>query len=350
MRCNSAPLRARMNTPAAFRFASAVNADRLVAGVPTAARLARALRMVAGDAPLALVLPEGRALAPRTLEEIARLAPGMVVEVRAHAEGIVIPGEALPDGERLAAIIAQTAPVPAPPADPRAALDAAGRAVLRATAKPSDGIVSRRLNRPLSRAVSGLLLRLGWVRPGHATVLTALAALAMFACLIAFPSPVGLAAGAVLFQIASVIDGVDGEIARATFRSSKAGASLDSLVDALTNLAFLGGAGASFGMQGEDTAAIIAAGAFGVQAVGLAILGSAAWRREGVLHFEGAKRARLAQQQQRRTLLDDIVGRDFYCFAFLLAALGGVLGIALGVFLAASLVWLAVVIRTALSS
>lgn len=336
-----------MTGTAAFRFASAMNADRLVAGVPAAARLARVLRSVAGDAPLVLVLPEGSALAPRTMAEIARLVPGMAVEVRASAEGLVIPGETLPDAEALAAVLAGAAPVPPPPADLRAALDAAGRAILRATSKSSDGIVSRRLNRPLSRAVSGHLLRLGGVRPGHATVLTALAALAMLACLIAVPSPAGLAAGAVLFQIASVIDGVDGEIARATFRSSKAGASLDSLVDALTNLAFLGAAGASFAMQGEGTAALVAAGACGVQAIGLAFLGSAAWRREGVLHFEGAKRARLAQQEQRRTLLDDIVGRDFYCFAFMLAALGGVLGIALGVFLAASLVWLAVVIRAA---
>lgn len=336
-----------MTGTAAFRFASAMNADRLVAGVPAAARLARVLRSVAGDAPLVLLLPDGSALAPRTMAEIARLAPGMAVEVRTSAEGMVIPGEALPDAEALAAILAQATPVPAPPADPLAALDAAGRAILRATSKASDGIVSRRLNRPLSRAVSGLLLRLGGVRPGHATVLTALAALAMLACLIAVPSPAGLAAGAVLFQIASVIDGVDGEIARATFRSSRAGASLDSLVDALTNLAFLGAAGASFAMQGEGTAALVAAGACGVQAIGLAFLGSAAWRREGVLHFEGAKRARLAQQEQRRTLLDDIVGRDFYCFAFMLAALGGVLGIALGVFLAASLVWLTVVIRAA---
>lgn len=338
-----------MTTPAAFRFASATNADRLVAGVSAAARLARALRAVRGDAPLVLVLAEGQALAPRTLAEIARLAPGMAVDVRASADGLVIPGEAMPDAEVLAAILAQAAPVPAPPADPRAALDRAGRAVLRGTSKASDGIVSRRLNRPLSQAVSAQLLRLGWVRPGHATVLTALAALAMLGCLVAFPSPAGLAAGAVLFQIASVIDGVDGEIARATFRSSRSGASLDSLVDALTNLAFLGGAGAGFALQSESTAALIAAGACGVQAIGLAILGSSAWRREGVLHFEGAKRARLAQQQQRRTLLDDIVGRDFYCFAFMLAALGGVLPVALGVFLAASLVWLAVVARTALS-
>ncbi|WP_086617724.1 CDP-alcohol phosphatidyltransferase family protein [Erythrobacter tepidarius] len=335
-----------MTSPLAFRFASAAHADRLVAGLPAAARLARAVRSVAADAPLVLVLPGGSALAPRTMAEIARLAPGIAVELRTGAEGLVVPGETLPDAAALAAILAGAAPVPAASADPAAALDAAGRAILRGTAKPGDGIVARAINRPLSRAVSGLLLQLGWVRPGHATMLTALTALAMLACLLAFPTPAGLAAGAALFQLASVIDGVDGEIARATLRSSKAGASLDSLVDALTNLAFLAGAGISFALQGGQAAALFAAGACAVQALGLALLGRAAWQREGVLHFDTAKRVRQGQQAQRRSLIDAIAARDFYCFAFMLAALAGVLDIALGVFLAASLVWLAEVIRT----
>lgn len=335
-----------MTSPAAFRFASATHADRLVAGVPAAARLAQALRAVQADAPLVLVLPEGGALAPATLAEIARLAPGMAVAIRTRAEGCVIPGEALPDAAELAAILAGAAPPPSPPADPLAALDAAGRAILCATAKAGDGIVARALNRPISRAVSARLLRLGWVRPGHATVLTALAALAMLVCLIAFPSPAGLVAGAVLFQIASVIDGVDGEIARATFRSSRSGASLDSLVDAFTNLAFLGGAGASFALQGEGTAALVGAGACAVQAAGLGLLGRAAWRRERVLHFDSVKRTRQARPAQRRSLIDKLATRDVYAFVFMLAALGGVLASALALFLLASLVWLAVVIRS----
>jgi CDP-L-myo-inositol myo-inositolphosphotransferase len=168
----------------------------------------------------------------------------------------------------------------------------------------------------------------------------------MLVCLIAFPSPAGLVAGAVLFQIASVIDGVDGEIARATFRSSRSGASLDSLVDAFTNLAFLGGAGASFALQGEGTAALVGAGACAVQAAGLGLLGRAAWRRERVLHFDSVKRARQARPAQRRSLIDKLATRDVYAFAFMLAALGGVLASALALFLLASLVWLAVVIRS----
>lgn len=335
-----------MRAPPAFRFAAARHADRLVAGVPAAARLAHALRAVQPDAPLVLVLPEGGALAPATLDEIARLAPRMAVVIRTSAQGCIIPGEALPDAAALAAILAGKAPVPLPSADPLAALGAAERAILSATAKAGDGVVARALNRPISRAISARLLRLGWVRPGHATGLTALVALAMLACLVAWPSPAGLTAGAVLFQLASVIDGVDGEIARATFRSSPSGASLDSLVDALTNLAFLGGAGASFAMQGEPGAALLAAGACGVQAVGLGLLGRAAWRSERVLHFDSLKRARQARPEQRRSLIDQLATRDAYAFAFMLAALAGVLDIALGVFLAASLVWLAVVIRS----
>jgi hypothetical protein len=117
-------------------------------------------------------------------------------------------------------------------------------------------------------------------------------------------------------------------------------------VDALTNLAFLGGAGASFALQGEPATALLAAGACSVQAVGLGLLGYAAWRRERVLHFDSLKRARQAQAAQRRSLIDKLATRDAYAFAFMLAALAGVLDIALGVFLAASLVWLAVVIRS----
>jgi CDP-L-myo-inositol myo-inositolphosphotransferase len=48
----------------------------------------------------------------------------------------------------------------------------------------------------------------------------------------------GLVLGGVLFHVASVVDGVDGEIARATFRVSRRGAVLDTAVDMITNLLF----------------------------------------------------------------------------------------------------------------
>ncbi len=334
----------------AFRFASARTANRLVAGVPAAARLARAFGEAQPGAPLVLTIADGGALIPRTHGEMARLAPGVAVTLVDGEPECVIAGELLPDAAAIAALLAGSAPLPSAPANPDAALADAARKIIRATAKPGDGFVSRRLNRPLSQTVSGLVLRLGWVRPAHATALTALTALAMIACLLAVPTPAGLIAGAVLFQLASVIDGIDGEIARATHRSSKAGASLDSLVDAFTNCAFLGGAGFSFLMQGETSTALVGAAATAMQVTGLTILGRSAWRRERVVHFDSAKAAVAAIHAGSGRLLKDLTGRDFYCFALMLSALGGVLGEALWIFGAASAIWLTYVIHATIAS
>jgi hypothetical protein len=46
-------------------------------------------------------------------------------------------------------------------------------------------------------------------------------------------------------------------------------------------------------------------------------------------------------------MIKDLTSRDFYCFAFMLASLAGLLAWAVTVFCAASLVWLGFVIRTA---
>jgi CDP-L-myo-inositol myo-inositolphosphotransferase len=320
-------------------------ANRLVAGVPAAARLAQGFAAVRPGKPLVIWIADGKALTPHTEAEIARLAPGVAVQIANAAPAEAILAEALTDPAAMAAFL-EGKVHPAPIASD-AALAQAARAIIRATAKPTDGMIARRINRPLSQAMSAQLLRSRRVRPGYATALTAVAALAMLACLVVFPSPAGLAAGAVLFQLASIIDGVDGEIARATRRSSKAGASLDSLIDAFTNCAFLAGAGACFALQGDNGTALVCAAATGVQIVGLTLLGRNAWVRKGVVHFDSAKAAVAPIGAGRGRMLKDLTSRDFYCFAFMLASFAGLLGPAIAVFLAGSLVWLIFVIRTA---
>lgn len=114
---------------------------------------------------------------------------------------------------------------------------AAARKILAATTKASDGIVSRRLNRPVSQRLSGALLHVEGLRPWHLTVVTGAMAVIMFVSFLQ-PGPAGLILGGILFHVASVVDGIDGEIARATFRSSERGALLDSAVDMATNLLF----------------------------------------------------------------------------------------------------------------
>lgn len=348
MRRKSASSRGHMTRAAAFRFASTRNANRLVAGVPAVARLARAYAEAQGAGPLVVVLGDGGAPDARAHAEIARLAPGLAVRFagqveEGQAEGLTIPGETLPDAGAIAALLAGVAPVPHPPADPDAALNAAARRIIRATAKPGDGIVSRRLNRPLSQAASALLLRLAWVRPGHATALNAVIAAGMLACLLT-GTIAGLVAGAVLFQIASIADGIDGEIARATFRTSPSGAAWDSAVDAATNLGFLGGVIANLALRGETGAALIGLAGLGILALGMGLLGLRSRARGEPLNFDGAK-AMLGRRESTFTRwLRYLTMRDFYClFLAVMIALGQVAA-ALTIFTAAAAAWLLTVI------
>jgi CDP-L-myo-inositol myo-inositolphosphotransferase len=91
----------------------------------------------------------------------------------------------------------------------------------------------------------------------------------MFAALL-MGGAAGLVAGGLLYHAASVFDGVDGEIARATFRTSRSGALLDSLIDMATN--FLFGVGLTINLAAREPMALTV-GAWGV---GLFILGMAA--------------------------------------------------------------------------
>lgn len=332
-----------MSSLIGYRFLSARTADQLVAGIPAAARLALSHAAALPGTPLMLVLGGSDTMASFTRAEIARLAPGLVVEATAPEGTIILPGEALPDAVTIRAVQANLAAPPTLPADPKSALRAAAKAIIRSTAKPGDGIISRHCNRPLSQVASAVLLRFTWIRPGHASLLTLLTAMLMLACLMTGTQS-GLVAGAVLFQIASIVDGIDGEIARATFRTSKAGASLDSLIDAFSNVAFLGGAGYNYWLQGRAEDAMIAMVAAGAMAIGLCLLGTLAFQREGIVHFDGAKRIQEQTSSATARLLRDLTSRDFYCFALLAAAIAGVLYVAIKVFLGAVIVWLVAII------
>ena len=100
------------------------------------------------------------------------------------------------------------------------------RLLLRWQLPAKDGFVSRVLNRRISLGITKLLARTG-ITPNQVTlcsfVLT-LAAASSFAR--GFPLWGGL-----LAQLSSIIDGVDGEIARVKFLSSRYGGLLDAILD-----------------------------------------------------------------------------------------------------------------------
>lgn len=132
----------------------------------------------------------------------------------------------------------------------RADLAGAEAMLFGALGKPSDGLVSRLFNRPLSTRLSRRLARHP-VHPGQLTTLTAGCGLAMFAAFLT-GGEYAVLAGCLLFHLASVADGLDGEIARIKFLSSPAGAAWDTAVDMATNLLFLVGLMAAlYAREGE---------------------------------------------------------------------------------------------------
>src|SRR6266545_866142 len=131
--------------------------------------------------------------------------------------------------------------------------------VASAARKPSDGPVARLLNRGLSWRLSLPLLRAG-VSPDAATLLAfVLALLAAGALAAGHEWSAALVAGGVLTQIASMVDGVDGEIARASLRASPAGAFLDSVLDRIADAALLAGLALAAGLDTPTWAALAAA-------------------------------------------------------------------------------------------
>lgn len=103
--------------------------------------------------------------------------------------------------------------------------------------KPQDGFVSRFLNRPISSRITGVLVRF----PIHPTVFTAsIFVLPLVAAVfLVRGNYLSVLLGAAMFQVFSILDGCDGEIARARNLESKFGERLDSLCDFFGSLIYV---------------------------------------------------------------------------------------------------------------
>ena len=103
--------------------------------------------------------------------------------------------------------------------------------------KPQDGFVSRFLNRPVSSRITRLVVKF----PIHPSAFTA--------SIFVFPIAAGVfllrgdylsvLIGAAIFQVFSILDGCDGEIARARNLESKFGERLDNVCDFLGSLIYV---------------------------------------------------------------------------------------------------------------
>jgi 1L-myo-inositol 1-phosphate cytidylyltransferase / CDP-L-myo-inositol myo-inositolphosphotransferase len=289
-------------------FPSAAAADRPIAGVAAAAR---AVRRLTG-------LGDGAEPAEGTRADIERL--------RGTTEVRIEPGTG-----------------------PEIALPTAWE-VIRATGKPGDGFVSRWLNRPISQRATFLVLAIPGIRPGHVTSVNALLTIPMLLCLLQ-GSHAGLLLGAILFQAASVLDGVDGEMARATFRTSREGASLDSAVDMATNFLFVLGLTIHLGQR--DHGAIGWIGALGlIQMIAGNLLIARRTRAQGApLGFDLYKR-----RSGRIGGIVDLVywavqvltGRDCFAFLFMVLTVTGLERVALFIFAGVGTIWFLYVLLSSL--
>ncbi len=112
-------------------------------------------------------------------------------------------------------------------------LKKANRLIVRMSVKGTgDGFISRHLNRKISLRLSEILVNR--ITPNQATVMSFL--IGVLSAFIAFFS-VPLAG--IVYQISSILDGIDGEIARAAMRTSRFGGWFDSVLDRYVDFLFL---------------------------------------------------------------------------------------------------------------
>jgi phosphatidylglycerophosphate synthase len=181
-------------------------------------------------------------------------------------------------------------------------------------------LIDRRLSRPLTR----LLLRTP-VTPSQVTLLSVAAGLLGAAGLATVSH--GLRVGGVLLLVLSIIlDCVDGEIARARYQQSAAGARLDVVGDYLVHLAVFVGLATGLLRQGLPPGGVWVAAAL-VAGVGASMLAMhllfirPALRGGGDLHWSGGEGASL-RGSPVGAVAEKIASRD-YTYVLLVLALAG---------------------------
>ncbi len=103
--------------------------------------------------------------------------------------------------------------------------------------KPQDGFISRFLNRPISRRITRFLLKFP-IHPNAWTI--AIFVLPLIACVfLVRGNYLSIVIGAAIFQAFSILDGCDGEIARAKNLESKFGERLDYFCDFIASLLYV---------------------------------------------------------------------------------------------------------------
>jgi 1L-myo-inositol 1-phosphate cytidylyltransferase / CDP-L-myo-inositol myo-inositolphosphotransferase len=195
--------------------------------------------------------------------------------------------------------------------------------------KPQDGFISRFLNRPISRRITRLLLKFP-VHPNAWTISIFVLPL-IAAVFLVRGDYVSVVIGAAIFQAFSILDGCDGEIARAKNMESKLGERLDYSCDFMASLLYVLALGLGLHHLGEGIicAVLITANEWLLRSARRGRLAASATlhesfyaRHHGMIGHSGL----LSLGERFVWWLFQLTKRDMAIFVFLVLALLGLAG------------------------
>lgn len=204
-------------------------------------------------------------------------------------------------------------------------------------AKETDGFLARHFDRRLSGALSRRLLKTS-VTPNQITVAVTLLGVVAGLCM-AQPGYVAKGAGAALFLLTSILDGCDGEVARAKKMTSRLGGWLDLAGDNVVHMAVFYGMGLGlFRDTGNPAYATLGKAAAVGTLVAAALAGYQTYRKTKTLSSPTAPaaeslftsvigdarqlRGQPAWKKRLVTISDALARRDFVYGVFFLALIG----------------------------
>jgi len=218
----------------------------------------------------------------------------------------------------------------------------AEKALVRSLRKSVDGVIARFINRRFSLAATSVLMHFP-VRPNHVTAFSLLVSItaAVTAAMATAASPLWLIVGAVLWQLASMLDGIDGELARLKFAESKFGEWFDTLTDDIGKFIFFLGSGYGFAaVSGQIVWLQIAALAVAIQMALSLSLYRKLLRTGSGSHYALAWDVSPTHDKLLMRLysrIEFLSRRDYYVFAWLVMAVSGLFELAISLTLATTL-------------